>query len=177
MVDTMQVNVQFLQQLQPKWSRFVTNVKKAQDLDTTSYHKLFDILKQHQNEVNEIQAERIKRNANPLALVAATQNYPYDYYQAPKPYKTNAPSSRQTTSTREEDTDKEQAQRDKQIKKSLPLIAKHFKNIYKPTNNNLRTSSNTMNKNVDTSPRTRNDKQTRQFGNQRAVIVAGKGET
>ncbi|GJX02774.1 hypothetical protein Tco_0188690 [Tanacetum coccineum] len=44
-VDTMQVNVQFLQQLQPQWSRFVTIVKQAQNLDTISYHKLFDILK------------------------------------------------------------------------------------------------------------------------------------
>ncbi|GKB24448.1 hypothetical protein Tco_0863849 [Tanacetum coccineum] len=43
--------------------------------------------------------------------------------------------------------------RDKQIQKCLALIAKHFKNIYKPTNNNLRTSSNTRNKNVDTTPR------------------------
>ncbi|GKG54993.1 hypothetical protein Tco_0562980, partial [Tanacetum coccineum] len=86
--------------------------------------------------------ERLERNANPLALVAASQNYLDDYYQAPpeaKPYKTHAPSSRQTTSTRshattrnkgkeivkapsppfesasEEDDDEEQAQRDKKI--------------------------------------------------------------
>ncbi|GKE83222.1 hypothetical protein Tco_1553222 [Tanacetum coccineum] len=73
------------------------------NLDKISYHKLFEILKQHQNEVNEIHAERIARNAIPLALVAATQNYPDEYYQAPqarKPYKTHAPSLRQTTSIR-----------------------------------------------------------------------------
>ncbi|GKC39802.1 hypothetical protein Tco_1052186 [Tanacetum coccineum] len=141
-VDTMQVNVQFLQQLQPEWSRFVKIVNQAQDLDTVSYHKLFDILKQHQNEVNEIRAERIARNANPLALGVATQNYLDDYYQAPqapKLYSTHAPSSRQTTSTishaitinkgnkivkepsppfesaSEEDDDEEQALRDKKI--------------------------------------------------------------
>nr|GEW51042.1 hypothetical protein [Tanacetum cinerariifolium] len=39
-VATMQVNLQFLQQLQPEWSRFVTNVKQHHDLDTVSYHKL-----------------------------------------------------------------------------------------------------------------------------------------
>ncbi|GKA24068.1 integrase, catalytic region, zinc finger, CCHC-type containing protein [Tanacetum coccineum] len=33
-VATMQVNAQFLQQLQPEWSRFVTIVKKNHDLDT-----------------------------------------------------------------------------------------------------------------------------------------------
>ncbi|GJY02700.1 hypothetical protein Tco_0360852 [Tanacetum coccineum] len=63
-VTTMQINVQFLQQLQPKWSRFVTIVKQQHDLDTVSYHKLFDVLKQYQKEVNEIHAERITKNAN-----------------------------------------------------------------------------------------------------------------
>ncbi|GJU26102.1 hypothetical protein Tco_1164723 [Tanacetum coccineum] len=80
-VAMMQDNVQFLQQLQPEWSRFVTIVKKNHDLDTVSYHKLFDILKQYQKEVNGIRSERIARNANPLALVAAAQLYPDPYFQ------------------------------------------------------------------------------------------------
>ncbi|GJW54999.1 retrovirus-related pol polyprotein from transposon TNT 1-94 [Tanacetum coccineum] len=148
-VDTMQVNVQFLQQLQPKWSRFVTIVKQQQDLDTVSYHRLFDILKQHQNEVNEIRAEKIARSSNPLTLVKQKQK----------------------------NSDPKQAQRDKDMQKNLALIAKHIKNIYKPTNNSLRTSSNTRNKIVDTSPRSENDRKTRQFGNQRTVIVDGDRET
>ncbi|GKA79783.1 integrase, catalytic region, zinc finger, CCHC-type containing protein [Tanacetum coccineum] len=53
----------------PEGSRFVTVVKQTVDLDKESYHKLFDILKQYQKEVNEIRAEKIARNANPLALV------------------------------------------------------------------------------------------------------------
>ncbi|GKA80275.1 hypothetical protein Tco_0786871 [Tanacetum coccineum] len=53
--------------------RFVKTIKQGQDLKEVSYHKLFDILKQHQNEVNEIRAQRLPRNANPLALVATTQ--------------------------------------------------------------------------------------------------------
>nr|GEW88653.1 hypothetical protein [Tanacetum cinerariifolium] len=52
-----------------------------------------------------------------------------------------------------EDSDPEQAQRDKDMQKNLALISKYFKRIYKPTNNNLRTSSNSRNKNVDTTPR------------------------
>ncbi|GJU33948.1 retrovirus-related pol polyprotein from transposon TNT 1-94 [Tanacetum coccineum] len=99
-VATMQVNVQFLQQLQPEWSRFVTIVKQQHDLDTVSYHKLFDVLKQYQKEVNEIRAERIAKNANPLALVAAAQQYPDPYYQAPKSHKSFAPPSKQASSTR-----------------------------------------------------------------------------
>nr|GFB85578.1 hypothetical protein [Tanacetum cinerariifolium] len=38
----------------------------------------------------------------------------------------------------EEDSDPEQAQRDKDMQKILDLIAKYFKKIYKPTNNNLK---------------------------------------
>nr|GEU34770.1 hypothetical protein [Tanacetum cinerariifolium] len=45
----------------------------SQELKTVSYNKLYDILKQHQNEVIEIRAERIARVANPLALVAQQQ--------------------------------------------------------------------------------------------------------
>nr|GEW11860.1 hypothetical protein [Tanacetum cinerariifolium] len=84
-VTNHQVNVQFLLQLQPEWQRFVTLVKQSQELKTVSYHKLYDILKQHQNEVNEIRAERIARTANLLALVAQQQpvyhpqNHPTHY--------------------------------------------------------------------------------------------------
>ncbi|GJU86341.1 retrovirus-related pol polyprotein from transposon TNT 1-94 [Tanacetum coccineum] len=70
-VSPMQVNVQFLQQLQPEWSRFVTVVKQREEIDTVSYHRLFDVLKQFQNEVNDIRSERLARSANPLTLLAA----------------------------------------------------------------------------------------------------------
>nr|GEV36621.1 hypothetical protein [Tanacetum cinerariifolium] len=75
-----------------------------------------------------------------------------------------------------EDSDPEQAQRDKDMQKNLALIAKYFKKIYKPTNNNLGTSSNSKNKNVDTPSRFKNDSQSRQFGNQRKVNAAGTRE-
>nr|GEX79448.1 integrase, catalytic region, zinc finger, CCHC-type, peptidase aspartic, catalytic [Tanacetum cinerariifolium] len=184
-----------------EWSRFVTIIKKTINLDKELYHKLFDILKQYQKEVNKICAEKIAKNANPLTLVAAAQQYPDAYYQAPKPHKSYAPPSKQSSSTRsqvstrhkgkeiaktitplsesasKEENDLEQAQRDKDVQNNLALIAKYFKKIYKPTNNNLRTSSNFINKNVDTSPRYKNDKQTRQFRNQRTMTVAGTRET
>nr|GEX26309.1 hypothetical protein [Tanacetum cinerariifolium] len=75
-----------------------------------------------------------------------------------------------------EDNDLEQAQRDKDMQKNLALIAKYFKKIYKPTNNNLKTSSNSRNKNVDMTPRYKNDNQSRHFGNQRTVNVVGARE-
>ncbi|GKF46383.1 hypothetical protein Tco_0136185 [Tanacetum coccineum] len=121
-VTNHQVNVRFLLQLQPEWQRFVTIVKKSQELKTVSDHKLYDILKQHQNEVNKIRA-RAERLAHHNKLLPETEN------------------------------------------------------IYKPTNNNLETSSNTRNKNRDTSPRNRNDNQTGQFVNQRTVTVVGARES
>ncbi|GJS60445.1 hypothetical protein Tco_0655229 [Tanacetum coccineum] len=42
----------------------------------------------------------IAKNANPLALVAAAQQYPDPYYQAQKSHKTYAPPSKQSSSTR-----------------------------------------------------------------------------
>nr|GEU56608.1 reverse transcriptase domain-containing protein [Tanacetum cinerariifolium] len=85
-VTNHQVNVQLLLQLQLDRQRFMTLVKQSQELKTVSYHKLYDILKQHQNEVNEIRVERLARIANPLALVAQQpfyhpQNHPTHYTQ------------------------------------------------------------------------------------------------
>nr|GEU46306.1 hypothetical protein [Tanacetum cinerariifolium] len=62
-----------IERLKQEWQRFMTLVKQSQELKTVSYHKLCDILKQHQNEVNEIRAERLARTSNPLALVAQQQ--------------------------------------------------------------------------------------------------------
>ncbi|GJV04085.1 retrovirus-related pol polyprotein from transposon TNT 1-94 [Tanacetum coccineum] len=72
----------------------------------------------------------------------------------------------------EEDSDPEQAQRDKDMQKNLALLAKYFKRLYKPTNNNLQTSSNSRNKTEDTTPRYNNDNQSGQFGNQRTMTGA-----
>nr|GEY99075.1 hypothetical protein [Tanacetum cinerariifolium] len=130
-VTNHQVNVQFLLQLQPEWQRFVTLVKQSQELKTVSYHKLYDILKQHQNEVNEIKAERIARAANPLALVAQ---------QPPVYHPQNQPSMA---------AEDDEMSKDKEIDKPMALISLSFKKIYKPTNNNLRTSSNTNRANQD----------------------------
>ncbi|GKD23050.1 hypothetical protein Tco_1224753, partial [Tanacetum coccineum] len=151
-------------------TRFVTIVKQQHKLDEVSYHELFDILKQYQKEVNELRAERMAKNANPLALVATAQTLQDPYYQTSKPHKSYAPTSKASLLTRshattrykgkeiatpitplsksafEEDSDPEPAQKDKDMQKNLALIAKYFRKLYKPTNN-------TRNKNVDITPR------------------------
>nr|GEW98984.1 hypothetical protein [Tanacetum cinerariifolium] len=118
------------------------------------------ILKQHQNEFNERRAERLACTANPFALVAQqqpichTRNHPTLYTQnsltrpqqaatknrgkailnSPLPTYDQEPSM----VTKDDEMSKE-----KDIDKLMALISLSFKKIYKPTNNNLKTSSNT----------------------------------
>nr|GEV86806.1 hypothetical protein [Tanacetum cinerariifolium] len=123
-------------------------VKQQPKLDEVSYHKLFDIIKQYQNEVNKLCAEKLARNANPLGLVAIALASQDPFYQSSRYHRSQAPSSkpsiptRSNTATRhkgkeiakpitppseiasEEDIDPEQAQRDKDMQNNLALIAK-----------------------------------------------------
>nr|GEW93794.1 hypothetical protein [Tanacetum cinerariifolium] len=169
-VTNHQVNVQFLLQLQPEWQRLVTLVKQSQELKTVPYHKLYDILKQHQHEVNEIRAEKIARVANPLALVAQQQTV-YHPQTHPTHYTQNSSTRSQQAATRNKGKaivntpqpiydqepsmvhEDDETSKDKEIDKLMDLISLSFKKIYKPTNNNLRTSSNTSRANQDNSPR------------------------
>nr|GFA78706.1 hypothetical protein [Tanacetum cinerariifolium] len=68
----------------------------------------------------------------------------------------------------------EEMSKDKEIDKLMALISLLFKNIYKPTNNNLRTSSNTIRANQDNSPRINRNVR---YENQRIGNVAGARET
>nr|GEY25457.1 hypothetical protein [Tanacetum cinerariifolium] len=163
-----------IERLQQEWSRFMTIVKQQHKLDEVSYHKLFDILKQYQKEVNEIRVERMAKNANPLALVAAAQSYQDPYYQEPKSHKSYAPTSKASLQTRSHATIRHIG---KEVAKPITPPSEILQKLYKPTNNNLRTSLNSRNMNVDTTSRYKNDNQTRQFGNQKTVNVAGARET
>nr|GEZ37492.1 hypothetical protein [Tanacetum cinerariifolium] len=139
------------QTAQEMW--FVKIVKQQHKLDEVSYHKLFDILKQYQKEVNKLRAKRLARNDNPLTLIATAQANQDPYYQTSKSHKSYAPSSKPSIPTRthittrykgkeiakpitpsyeiafEEDIDPEQAQRGKDVQKNLALIAKKPKRV------------------------------------------------
>nr|GFB62864.1 hypothetical protein [Tanacetum cinerariifolium] len=174
-----------------EWQRFVTLMKQSQELKHISYHKLYDILKQHQHEVNEIRAEKIARVANPLALVAQQQQV---YHPQTHPTHFNQNSSIRThqAATRKREKaiinspqpiynqepsmvdDDEDSSKDKEIDKLMALISLSFKKIYKPTNNNLRTSSNTSRANQDNSPRIHRNAG---YEGQRSGTVAGARAT
>nr|GEX51970.1 hypothetical protein [Tanacetum cinerariifolium] len=110
--------------------------------------EMWEAIERLQQEVNELRAERLARNANPLALVATTQANQDPYYHTSKSQKSYAPSSKPSILTRshtttrhkgkeiakpitppfesasKEDIDLEQAQRNKDMQKNLALIAK-----------------------------------------------------
>nr|GEV24098.1 retrovirus-related Pol polyprotein from transposon TNT 1-94 [Tanacetum cinerariifolium] len=71
--------------LESYYSRFykmmnelVRNQYDSQELKTISYHKLYDILKQNQNEVNEIRAERVAHEHN---VIIGSLDMSYDREQ------------------------------------------------------------------------------------------------
>nr|GEV46857.1 retrovirus-related Pol polyprotein from transposon TNT 1-94 [Tanacetum cinerariifolium] len=70
--------------------------------------------------------------------------------------------------------DDDEMSKDKEIDKLMALISLSFKKIYKPTNNNLRTSSNTSRANQDNSPRIHRNAG---YESQRSGNVAGARET
>nr|GEZ58835.1 hypothetical protein [Tanacetum cinerariifolium] len=71
-------------------------------------------------------------------------------------------------------TEDDEISKDKEIDKLMALISLSFKKIYKPTNNKLRTSSNTNRVNQDNSPRINRGTG---YDNQRIGNVVGARET
>ncbi|GJU24842.1 hypothetical protein Tco_1163463 [Tanacetum coccineum] len=110
---------------------------------------------------NEIRAKRIAKNANPLALVAAASPHPDPYYQVTKVSQIICQHNQKTSPSN-------------QIYATTDTKAKMIPQPITPLSE---TSSNFKNKNVDTSPRYKNDNQTGQFRNQGTVTFAVARET
>nr|GEX85926.1 hypothetical protein [Tanacetum cinerariifolium] len=138
-----------------EWQRFVTLVKQSQELKIVSYHKLYGIQKQHQNEVNEIRAERLARTANPLALVAHQQPV-YHPQNHPTHYTQNSSTKSQQAATKN---------RGKAIVNSPPPIYDQEPSMVAEDNEIA---------NQDNSPRINRGTG---YDNQRIVNVAGAMET
>nr|GEZ30251.1 hypothetical protein [Tanacetum cinerariifolium] len=130
------------------------------------------------------------RVANPLALV--TQQKPvYHPQNHPTHYTHNSLTRSQQAATQNRGktivnspqpiydqepfmvAEDDETSKDKEIDKLMALISLSFKKIYKPTNNNLRTSSNTSRTNQDNSPRIYRNAG---YENQRNDNVAGARE-
>nr|GEW54873.1 retrovirus-related Pol polyprotein from transposon TNT 1-94 [Tanacetum cinerariifolium] len=134
-------------------------------------------------------AERLARTANLLALVAQQQQV-YHPQNHRAHYTQNSSNRSQQAATRNKGkaivnspspiydqqpsvvAEDDEMPKDKEIDKLVALISLSFKN-YKPTNNNLRTSSNTSRVNQDNSPRINRGTG---YDNQRTVNVVGARE-
>ncbi|GJV31075.1 retrovirus-related pol polyprotein from transposon TNT 1-94 [Tanacetum coccineum] len=146
--------------------------------------------KMAKNKLNEIRSERLARNSNPLALVAQQQpgyhpqNHPNHYTQnsLTKSQQAatgnrgkeiiNSPSptyDQEPKMVAEDDA----LSKEREIDKLMALISLSFNKIYKPTNNNLRTSSNTSRANQDNNLRINRGTG---YDNLMAVNVAGDRE-
>ncbi|GJV13574.1 hypothetical protein Tco_1355115 [Tanacetum coccineum] len=82
-IEQFQVNTKFLNNLPPKWSKFVTDVKLVKDLHTTNFVQLHAYLEQHELHANEVHL-LLERNQDPLAFVANQQMTPphFNTYQS-----------------------------------------------------------------------------------------------
>nr|GEZ90095.1 hypothetical protein [Tanacetum cinerariifolium] len=106
-----------------------------------------------------------KKNSSTRSQQATTRNRGKAIVNSPQPIYDQEPSM-------VDEDDK--TSKDKEIDKLMALISLSFKKIYKRTNNNLRTSSNTSRANQDNSPRINRNAG---YENQRNGTVAGARET
>nr|GEY45334.1 hypothetical protein [Tanacetum cinerariifolium] len=116
----------------------------TKDLHTTDYTQLYDFLKYNQKEVDELKAERLAKNQDPLALMANSNN-PYAF---PAPNQDqpsfNQNYLQQPMPNNEDITDPTTA-----MNMALTLMAKAFKlNYSAPTNSNQKISSNPKNRQI-----------------------------
>ncbi|GJR69818.1 retrovirus-related pol polyprotein from transposon TNT 1-94 [Tanacetum coccineum] len=107
--------------LQPEWLKYVTQVRLAKRLTVDTFDDLFDYLQQFEKLVNVSRAKKLEKSHDPLALVAHTGS-----------------SSRNTSSY--------YVTHPTPLTSAMLLLARAITQKFStPTNNRLRTSSNTRN--------------------------------
>nr|GFC49474.1 hypothetical protein [Tanacetum cinerariifolium] len=121
----------FLYNLQPEWKQYATMMRQNKNLMDINIDALYNILKQTQRYVNDAIGSMKKTvvvTSDPLALIAE---------------KTNVSNSKEKVVV-SSDSEGSEADDFSELKKITALLAKSFnrrKFYFKPTNNNLRTSS------------------------------------
>ncbi|GJX13698.1 hypothetical protein Tco_0205456 [Tanacetum coccineum] len=141
------INTKFLNCLQPEWSKYVTMVRHNQTRETISYDMLYDSLVQFEPHALASKSKKAAKNHDPLAFIAhsnasSSQSYANSSY-SPQPYYVTHPSS----VVDYEDEYQGDLQGDSQEDKML-LARAITQKFFTPTNNRLRTSSNTRNQAV-----------------------------
>ncbi|GJR76683.1 retrovirus-related pol polyprotein from transposon TNT 1-94 [Tanacetum coccineum] len=131
------INTKFLNRLQLEWLKYVTQVRLAKRLTVDMFDDLFDYLQQFEKLVNVSRAKKLEKSHDPLALVAHMDEYQQD-----------------DVHTNSEDP----------LTSAMLLLARAITQKFStPTNNRLRTSSNTRNQTIIQGDRV--NIQTRNSGN------------
>nr|GFA45739.1 hypothetical protein [Tanacetum cinerariifolium]GFA45893.1 hypothetical protein [Tanacetum cinerariifolium] len=153
-------NHKFLNNLQPEWKRHVTIVRQTKNLHETDFTQIYDFLKMNQDEVNELRAERLAKNHNPLELMAHSQNS-YNFPASHNDQSSSSTHSQQSFPINNKYNPQSSLNQNfmqppmtsledikdptKAMNAALILFAKAFQ-LTAPTNNNQRTSSNPRNR-------------------------------
>ncbi|GJU62286.1 hypothetical protein Tco_1244121 [Tanacetum coccineum] len=74
----MQINMKFVNHLQPEWSRFVISAKQARNIHSVTFDQLYAFLKHNEKDAKEVREMR-QRFLEPLALLTNTYNPPPSY--------------------------------------------------------------------------------------------------
>ncbi|GJX38505.1 retrovirus-related pol polyprotein from transposon TNT 1-94 [Tanacetum coccineum] len=136
----------------PKWGRFVTAVKLNRGLKESNHDQLYAYLKQHESHANEnkMLMERLNQHSHdPLALVSNVSPYHYPSLSSVPPQPSYTPPvTYQPLFTDNTQPDTGFSPADElldNLTKQVALLAQQYKTQFPPTNNQLRTSSNTQN--------------------------------
>ncbi|GKB64937.1 hypothetical protein Tco_0921123 [Tanacetum coccineum] len=90
----MQLNSKFVNNMLPKWGRFVTTVKLNRGLKSSNYDQLYAYLKQHEahaNEKNTMLERFTLQTNNPLAFVSNVSPHQYPSSSSAIPQSSNVP--------------------------------------------------------------------------------------
>ncbi|GJY63103.1 gag-pol polyprotein [Tanacetum coccineum] len=158
-LPTITVNTKFLNCLQPKWYKYVTNVRLVKNLTKDPYDELFDHLQQYDKLVIASRVKMLEKTHDPLAIVA----YISSSSRSPSAYYVTHPPS---VVDYDDDYQGDTFQNDLEdpLTYAMMLLAHAITQYYStPTNNRLRSSLNTRNQVVGQADRV--NIQSRNVGN------------
>ncbi|GKA20400.1 hypothetical protein Tco_0700389, partial [Tanacetum coccineum] len=130
-IPTHQMNTKFVNNLPAYWGKYVTNVKQNMDISTTSYVQIYTHLKAYEPHAKKTlkKQEQSKSIVDPLAYVAHTTSAP----ALPSPLTSSSKPTAQSSND--------------VLMATMTQIANllsGFQKQFPPTNNQLRTSSNSI---------------------------------
>ncbi|GJU36249.1 retrovirus-related pol polyprotein from transposon TNT 1-94 [Tanacetum coccineum] len=139
-IPTHQMNTKFVNNLPPYWAKYVTNVKNNKDISATTYVELYTYLKSYEPHAMKTlkKQEQSTSTVDPLAYLAQTTHYHAPTQTTTPPPPQYGPLTSSTSQQVPQSSNDAMLATMNQIVNLLSGFQKQFP----PTNNQLRTSSN-----------------------------------